>query len=170
MDMNPYGLLALRLAVCIAASVAVYATLGGVVAVFTIPLWGVLLARPLIELASDLRQRVRGAALRDVEGRHFRWAGFPIDVAETADARWLRASQVQRILGDTAPEEAFARRAGAGQQLELRPGQWYVKDSGLVDYLDRSQLAMDSRRNGLRLFVQRQVIDPHRRARERAAR
>jgi hypothetical protein len=29
---------------------------------------------------------------------------------------------------------------------------------------------MDSRRNGLRLFVQRQVIDPHRRARERAAR
>jgi ParB family chromosome partitioning protein len=44
MDMNPYGLLALRLAVCIAASVAVYATLGGVVAVFTIPLWGVLLA------------------------------------------------------------------------------------------------------------------------------
>jgi ParB family chromosome partitioning protein len=59
MDMNPYGLLALRLAVCIAASVAVYATLGGVVAVFTIPLWGVLLARPLIELASDLRQRLQ---------------------------------------------------------------------------------------------------------------
>jgi hypothetical protein len=158
---------ALRIALCAAVCGLAWWLLGPAAALLSLALLGVLLAKPLIELTSASVGRVRDAALQDLEGHHYAHAGFPLEVIETPDARWLRAAPVQRLLGDTAPEASFARRMGPGEQLEPRPGRWYVRDEALASYLDRSPQAMDKRRNGLRLFIQREIIDPHRRARRR---
>lgn len=156
-----------RAAACALATWLVWRTLGPVGLVLTAPLWGVAFARPLLEAFSAMGRTARHAALADLEGRHFAHAGVRIDVIETEDARWLRAADVQRVLGDRSDEAAFARRLGPGHALEPRPGRWYLRDGALWEYLEHSSQAMDTRRNSLRLFVQRDVMDPHRRARRR---
>lgn len=162
--MTPLGLAGRGLA-CALATWLGWQALGPVGLVVTAPLWGIAFARAVIEAAAAFGRRAQHAALRDLEGRHYAHAGVSIDVIETEDARWLRAAHVQRVLGDRSPEQAFVRRLGPGHALEPRPGRWYLRDGALWEYLEQSGQAMDARRNGLRLFVQRDVIDPHRRAR-----
>ena len=157
-----------RIGLCLGLAALAWWGLGpaaGVLSLALLALLGLLLARPLIDLASASVRGVRRVALQPLEGRHYAHAGVSLDVIETADARWLRAAPVQRLLGDTSPEERFARRLGPAEHLEPRPGHWYVRDQALADYLDRSPAAMDTRRNSFRLFIQRDIIDPHRRAR-----
>jgi hypothetical protein len=163
-DMTPLSLTG-RLAACCAAVALGWWMLGPIGLAVTAPLWGIAFARPLIDAASAFTRSAQHAALRDLEGRHYAHAGVSIDVIETEDARWLRAADVQRVLGDRSPEPAFARRLGPGQALEPRPGRWYLRDGALWEYLEHSSQAMDARRNSLRLFIQRDIIDPHRRAR-----
>lgn len=158
-----------RAGACAALSAAVAWLFGPVPAMTTAAVWGLALARPLYELVGEAVHATRAAALADVEGRHFAHAGFPIEVIEDDEARWLRAAQVQRVLADPAEESAFARRFGPTGSRAGARGRWYVRDEALVDYLQRSSRAMDARRNGLRLFVEREVIGPHRRARDRGA-
>lgn len=126
------------------------------------------LAQPLIEIGANEVRRIRRLAYRDVEGVYFEHAGFPIRVVETEHARWLRAAQVQRVLGDNAREEVFARRLGAEATVFDGQKGWFLRDQGLLDYLERSPKALEARRNGLRLFLRREVIDPHRRRQARA--
>jgi hypothetical protein len=162
--MTPLAL-AGRVAACLLGAALAWRFLGPIGLVVTAPLWGIAFARPLIEAFGAFRRTAQHAALRDLEGRHFAHAGTSIDVIETDDARWLRAAHVQRVLADRSDEAAFARRLGPGQALEPRPGRWYLRDEALWEYLEQSSQAMDNRRNSLRLFVQRDVINPHRRAR-----
>ena len=158
-----------RIGLCLGLAALAWWALGPAAGVLSLALLGLLLARPLIDLASASVRGVRRVALQPLEGRHYAHAGVSLDVIETADARWLRAAPVQRLLGDTSTEERFARRLGPADHLEPKPGRWYVRDQALADYLDRSPAAMDSRRNSFRLFIQRDIIDPHRRARRQQA-
>lgn len=167
--MTPLGLAA-RVAGCAFAAWGAWRVLGPIGLVVTAPLWGIAFARPLIETLGTLRRTARDAALRDLQGRHYAHAGVSIDVIETEDARWLRAAHVQKLLGDRADEAAFARRLGPGQALEPKPGRWYLRDEAVWEYLENSSQAMDARRNGLRLFIQRDIIHPHRRARRQRGR
>jgi len=154
-----------RIGLCLGLAALAWWALGPAAGVLSLALLGLLLARPLIDLASASVRGVRRVALQPLEGRHYAHAGVSLEVIETPDARWLRAAPVQRLLGDTSPEERFARRLGPADHLQPQPGRWYVRDQALADYLDRSPAAMDTRRNSFRLFIQRDIIDPHRRAR-----
>ncbi len=158
-----------RIGLCLGLAALAWWALGPAAGVLSLALLGLALARPLIDLASASVRGVRRASLQPLEGRHYAHAGVSLEVIETPDARWLRAAPVQRLLGDTSPEERFARRLGPADHLQPRPGQWYVRDQALADYLDRSPAAMDTRRNSFRLFIQRDIIDPHRRARRQQA-
>jgi len=69
--------------------------------VFALALSGPLLARPLLDLAGDLRQQARAAVWAPQEGRHFVFRGTPVSVREDVDhRRWVRmadgASSVSR--------------------------------------------------------------------------
>ena len=164
---RPLRALLLRAAVCALVTAGLYATLGWPFALLSLVGWGFLLAEPLYEVAASGARRTRHQALHDATGLHFEHAGYPIRVLETEHERWLRASQLQAALGGDRPEEVFARRfGGEAQRFDGEPG-WYLRDEAVADYLGRSNVAMDARRNGLRLFVQREVIDPHRRAKPR---
>lgn len=166
---NPWLTLAWRIVACAGVSAALWIYLGAAVAVPSAVLWGVALARPLMELTTGLAQGLRAVAYRDVEGHYYMHAGQPVEVLETDDARWLRAAALQRLLGDTNREDVFARRFGPGASRDGRRGRVYLRDEAVLAYLAQSSQAMSARRNGLRLFVEREVIDPHRRRRRAGA-
>lgn len=166
---NPWFTLAWRAAACAAVSGVLWYYLGLAVAVPTAVLWGVALAKPILEVTADLVGHLRSASLRDVEGVHYAHAGKSVEVIEDDDARWLRAAHIQRLLGDPATEAVFAHRFGADGSRREGRDRWYVRDEALIDYLEQSD-TVNARRNALRLFVLRDVMNPHRHRRRRAGR
>ena len=69
---------AIRLMLCATVSWVLWRYFGLAVAIASAPLYGIALARPLIDLASDLRHATRAAVWRPLEGRHFVYRGTPV--------------------------------------------------------------------------------------------
>ena len=68
-----------------------------------------LLARPLLDLASEIRRRCSTAHWRDVEGRHYAFHGRPVQRARGREhERWVRLADVRAIVGFTASDGALA--------------------------------------------------------------
>lgn len=166
---NPWTSLALRSVVCTAVSAPIAYWMGPAVALPTAALWGVLLAKPLFDVSASLVQQVRARSYAGVEGVYYQHAGRRVEVIEDDDARWLRASTVQQLLGDRAREAVFAHRFGPGGSRCEDRQRWFVRDEALIDYLEDSD-SIDPRRNALRLFVLRDVLNPHRHRRRRSTR
>ncbi|HWH83687.1 MAG TPA: hypothetical protein VNU71_15755 [Burkholderiaceae bacterium] len=157
--------IAWRIALCAAVSWAVWRFGGLVPMVATAPLWGVLLARPLIDLASELRHRLRRHVWRPLEGRHFAYRGTPVQVLEDADhRRWVRAADVRRIIGFTTSDGALAFSYPSGWRALGRPAEPHFSDDALL-----AHLAKESSPEALRLrhWVERVVAFPARRVRKR---
>ena len=130
--------LALRLAACLVFSWLAW-RIGGVPAlVLSLVMFGVALARPLIELAGALRQRLRAAVWEPLEGRHFVFRGQPVQVLEDAEhRRWIRAADVRRIVGISASDGALALSYPNGWQTMGRPAEPHFSDDALLAHLDR---------------------------------
>jgi hypothetical protein len=159
--------LALRFGVCAACSFLAYRWGGAVVAVFTIPLFGVLLAEPLFDVAGDAWRAVKGAGLSGLEGRHYVYKGRPIAVDQDgAGRRWVCLKDVESVLG--IPLEAVSTLRGAAAVATLRTirRQVFVEADALHALLDTCPSEEAGR---LRWWVERTVAYPARRQRERGA-
>lgn len=157
--------IAWRLALCAAIAWAVWRIGGLVPMVAVAPLVGVLLAKPLLDLASDLRHQARAQALKPVQGRHFAFRGVPVDVLEDADhRRWVRAADVRAIVGPTASNGALALSYPAGWREFGRPPVPYFSDDALL-----AHLAKERSPEALRFlhWVERDIAFPAQRVRER---
>jgi hypothetical protein len=157
--------IAWRLALCVAIAWAVWRIGGLVPMVAVAPLFGVALAKPLLDLASDLRHQARARALKPVQGRHFAFRGTPIDVLEDADhRRWVRAADVRAIVGATASNGALALSYPSGWREFGRPATPYFSDDALLAHLakERSPEALRFRH-----WVERDIAFPAQRMRER---
>lgn len=157
--------IALRLLLCAACSWLVW-HIGGLGAmVGTAPLYGLLLARPLIDLASALRHQSRALLWRSVEGRHFEFRGLAVQVLEDDERRrWIRAADVRRIVGHTASEGALALSYPTGWRMLGKPAQAHFSEDALLTHLSKETSA-DSLR--FRQWVEREIAFPARRQRER---
>ncbi len=97
----------------------------------TLPLFGILLARPLIELAGALRDRMKQVQLAAVEGRHYAFRGRRVQVLEDADRRrWVRLADVRAIVGFTASDGALAITYRDGVRSLGRPAEPHVERGG----------------------------------------
>jgi hypothetical protein len=143
----------------------VWRTFGLATAMPVVALFGVALARPLLDLGEALGRQMRSAHWRDVEGRHFAYRGRTVAVVEDDEhRRWLRLADVRAIVGFTASDGALAGSyPGAVQQIG-RPPLPYIRDDALLAHLDKERLPEAAR---LRRWVERQVAFPARRERER---
>ena len=158
--------IAWRLALCAAGSWAAWHFGGLVTVVATAPLYGIALARPLLDLASELRHRSRALVWRSVEGRHYVFRGTPVQVLEDdQQRRWVRAADVRRIVGHTASDGALALTYPDGWRRMGRPAQPHFSDAALV-----AHLAKESTPEALRFrqWVEREIVFPGQRLRERA--
>ncbi|CAN5830150.1 hypothetical protein BH11PSE8_BH11PSE8_12080 [soil metagenome] len=155
----------IRLLLCVAASWIVWRVGGLAVMIVTAPLYGVALARPLIDLMSGLRHAADVAVWQSVEGRHFAFRGTPVQVLEDADhVRWIRAADVRRIVGYTASHGAIALTYPNGWRLMGQPPEPHFGEDALITHLSKetSQGALRFRH-----WAEREIVFPARRQRER---
>ena len=128
--------IAWRLAVCVLVSWCVWRLGGLAPMVATAPLYGVLLAKPLLDLMSDMRHQTRVLVWRPLEGRHYVFRGTPVQVIEDdAHVRWIRAADVRRIVGFTASDGALALTYPDGWQLLGQPPEPHFSDEALITHL-----------------------------------
>jgi hypothetical protein len=157
--------IALRLLLCAGCAWLAWRFGGLVVMVCTAPLFGVALARPLVELASDMRHHTRAAVWMPLEGRHFAYRGLPVQVIEDErHTRWVCAADVRRIVGFTANDRALALTYPNGWQLMGRPAQPHFSDDALIAHL-RKETAPAALH--FRHWAEREIAFPARRVRAR---
>ncbi len=156
---------ALRLGLCLALLWGVWRAFGASALPLVLPLFGVALARPLIDLASALRHEIRRAHWREVQGRHFVFRGHTVHVLEDADhQRWIRLADVRAIAGFTASDGALKLTYPNGWQLCGRPPTPHLSDEALLAHLAKERAAACVK---LRHWVEREIVFPARRQRER---
>ena len=155
----------IRLGLCALLSWAVWRWLGLAAMVPTLPLFGILLARPLLDLASALRHEVKRAQLVEVEGRHYAFRGRRVQVIEDADRRrWVRLADVRAIAGFTASDGALAITYPDGVRRLGRPAEAHVAEEALLAHLLKERAPEAAR---LRVWVEREIVFPARRERKR---
>jgi hypothetical protein len=157
--------IAVRLALCAACSWLVWRTMGLTAMVTTAPLYGIAMARPLMDLASDLRHAAKAHILRKVQGRYYAFRGIPVQVIEDEDCRrWLRAADVRRAGATTATDGALALTYAEGWRLMGHPPEPHIVDDALLTHLKKDSSPQVLR---FRHWVEREIVFP---ARAKAAR
>ncbi len=163
--MSLAGSIALRFGFALFVSWTVWRWLGAAPMVATLPLFGILLARPLIQLASALRRAMKHAQLASVEGRHYAFRGRRVDVVEDADRRrWVRLADVRAIVGFTASDGALAITYRDGVRRLGRAGESHIDEEALLAHLLKERSPEAAR---LRVWVEREIVFPARRERIR---
>jgi hypothetical protein len=157
--------IALRLALCLAASWLAWKFGGKTSAVWTAALYGVALARPLIDLASEVRHQMRRGVWHDVEGRHYSFRGRAIRVLTDADhQRWVRLADVRAAVGFTAGDATLRVTYPGAWQMLGRPPEAFLREDALVTHLAKER-APDAAK--FRHWAEREIAFPGRRERER---
>ncbi len=155
----------LRVVGCAAAMGLGWRLFGASGLAYMSPLLGVAFAKPLIELASSTRHALRRAQWRDVEGQHYAYRGRPMRVVTDADLqRWLRLSDVRDVVGFTASDGTLAIAYPAGWRRIGRANEAFIGEDALLEHLGKERGPEALR---LRHWVERQIVFPARRERER---
>ncbi len=128
-------------------------------------LLALLLPRPLLTLAFELRHLLRERIWRDLEGRHYSYRGHRVQVLEDeSHCRWIRLSDVREIVGTTTSEGALALTYPSGMRRMGEPEQPYFSDEALLVHLAKKS---GPRANRFRHWAEREIVFPARRQRER---
>lgn len=112
---------------------------GPVALVIAAPLFGVLLARPIIDLVAESSYAGKAAALSGLHGRYFSHRGIRIDIAQDDDAgRWVLASGVRKVVPGLPRDEVlvkqFGERTGTVEGFE----GFRIRADALAEYLQKS--------------------------------
>ncbi len=157
--------IAVRLALCAAATWGLWRHGFGTGLLFMAGVVGIVLARPLMELALAIWHEMRRANWHELEGRHFVFRGRPIRVVEDADhQRWVRLADVRAVAGFTASETALRITYARGCSLRGRPPEPYLSDEALLVHLSKERSPATAR---FRHWVEREIVFPARRQRKR---
>ena len=137
----------------------------GPAVVFIAALAGLLLARPLLDLAIAIWQAMRRANWRELEGRHYAFKGRTVHVVEDVDyQRWVRLADIRAIAGFTASDAALQVTYPAGWRLLGRPPLPHLSDEALLAHIAKERTPEAVR---LRQWIEREIVFPARRERER---
>jgi hypothetical protein len=126
---------------------------------------GIVLARPLIDLAIGIYQAMRQANWRELEGRHYAFKGRTVHVVQDADyQRWVRIADIRAIVGFTASDAALQVTYPSGWRMLGRPPLPHLSDEALLVHIAKERSPEAVR---LRLWIEREIVFPARRERER---
>jgi hypothetical protein len=134
----------------------------------SLPLLGLLVARTLVDLGIEVHYQVKHAHWRHLEGRHYAFRGNRVSVFEDGQhRRWVRLADVRAIAGFTASDGALAITYRDGVRSLGRPAEPHIADEALLAHLAKER-SPDALR--LRRWVEREIVFPARRQRERLGR
>jgi hypothetical protein len=137
------------------------------IVLFVSPLYGALMARPLLNLLGSARQNLRSGVWLPVHGQYYVFKGTTIHVVEDADGwRWVRLADVQQVLEARLNTRALAATYPERLQMMGKPTQLHMRDDALITHLAKQNDATALR---LRTWAERNIVFPAQRMRERAA-
>ena len=158
--------IAIRLAGCCAIAWLAWRWFGAAGLVYSAPLFGVALARPIVDAVSAWLRLARRIAVGDVEGRHYAHRGTAIDIVEDAGhVRWLRTDDVRRVIEGLPGDALLARLYPDGIRIDAPRHAARISAEALANYLGKST-APTARR--FARWLERDVAYAARRLRERA--
>ena len=125
---------------------------------------GIVLARPLMDLAIEIYQAMRRANWRELEGRHYAFKGRMVHVVVDADyQRWVRLADIRAIVGFTASDAALQVTYPNGWRMLGKPPLPHLSDEALLVHIAKERSPQAVR---LRLWIEREIVFPARRERE----
>jgi hypothetical protein len=148
--------IAVRLALCALATWLVYRQLGLIALPIAAPLFGVALARPLIDLVAAAHHSGKTLALQDVQGRHWSHRGRLLDIAQDDDgARWLLVADVRKMLPGLPRDEVLQRHYGERVATVEAAQGLRIRADALAEYLRKSTDAASLK---FRTWLDREVL------------
>ena len=166
MTMALFARIAIRLLLCALVSWGVWRVIGTAGLVVTAPLYAIALARPLIELASDIRHEMRRATWAPVEGRYYAFRGVAVRVVDDdSQQRWVHLADIRRIAGYTAGDNTLQVAYAAG--FRRIGGEAHLNAEALLTHLGKEKSPEALK---LRQWVEREIVFPSRRERANAQR
>ena len=157
------GFPSVQIALCLAIYALLAYEFGKFAAVWTSPLLGAAIARPLMALASSIRRKAREHIWLPVHGQHYVFRGTTIHVLEDDDhCRWIRLADVRKVVGSTASERALAAVYPGRLKIMGTPAQAHLRDDALIAHLGKENQPTALR---FRTWLERNVALPGRRIR-----
>ena len=154
-----------RLALCSLAAYLMWRRLGPSGLAFSAPIFGVALARPIIDLVGEFSGAARNAALADLQGRNFEHRGQRLDISEDEQAhRWVSVRDVRKVIA-SFPRDAVLRARFANDLLhDAALGGDRIRADALLAYLRQATEAESIK---FRNWLEREVVIPAAKVRER---
>jgi hypothetical protein len=120
-----------------------------------------------------LWEGLRALKWHDREGQHYSFAGVPLTVHDDGHQCWLHEHGVRQLLAlERDPESAFKARFSnqwrQSQELGQRGKGLWINASALHQWLAEAPERLDPKRVRLRTYIDREILQPARRRRERA--
>jgi hypothetical protein len=156
-----------RIAVAAAFSYLAY-RLGGnhksglILVALSAPLWGVLLAKPILAFAAGYVRWAKQQPYTKWQGRYYEFFGTHVRVEELDGSLWFMERDILRILG-RSPGNAAKLNYGEAAIRELEGGELLLSEAAAVGVASRARHPDAGK---LRFWLEREVIAPHHRKRE----
>lgn len=156
---------ALRSAACALLTYVVWRFLGTIALVVCAPLFGVALARPILDLLAGLGAATKQAALAPLAGRHYEHHGTPIDIVEDeSHRRWIRLAEVRKIISTLPRDAVMQHHYPEGCRLDTDSKVQRISADALHAYLCKSTDPASLR---FKHWLEREVIYPAEQIRRR---
>jgi hypothetical protein len=156
---------ALRLLVCVLVSFALWRFMGAIGLAVSAPLFGVLLAKPLFELADEFRGAAKTLAFAEIQGRNFEHRGFKLDIAEDdRHHRWVSIKDVRKLMPSLPRPAVLQAQFPDGVQEDPAISGHRIHADALHQYLAKSSEANSLK---FRNWLEREVVLPGAKVRER---
>ena len=124
-----------------------------------------LLPNPVLDLFAELWHALRVAVWGPVEGLHFSYRGRSVRVVTDAQhRRWVKLSDVRKIIGFTASDSSLSIAYPGGFRLFGLPATAHLCDESLLAHL-RTEPSAEALK--FRQWVERDIAFAARRQRER---
>ena len=149
------GSIALRLIVCIGVTWAGVMLMGLVGLAMTAPIWGVMFAKPILELYPALRNSANRTAMQPWEGKYYRYEETHLRMYFDGDNAWFVADDILAAVGKKRERWMDARfEPGEYQVIPGRSEMGFTPDA-VLKFLDMSELP-EARK--FRLWFERAVV------------
>jgi hypothetical protein len=124
-----------------------------------------LFKRIIVDLLAEMGWQMRRAALDPLNGKHYQFQNFRLQVVEDDDhCRWIPTAKVRQIVAQLASDEALVRLFPSGYRRLGDQQEGYLRDDALMTHLAG---AHSSQAIKFKNWIERNVAYPARKIRER---
>jgi hypothetical protein len=153
--MKSFGNLVLRIAICIAV-VWIATKLTGLIGLaLSAPIWGVMLAKPILEFFPALERIIHRSAFEEWEGKYYKYGRIHLRAYFDGDDAWFNAQDVLSVLDKTPATWRDARFTP--DEYRVMPGrtEWGFSPAGVIKL---THLSGHAEAPKFRLWFERAVI------------